>query len=358
MNRLLVGTQKGLVTFGRGTEDWYCEKVDFVGLPVTMLFSDPRNGAWWLGLAHKHWGQKLHRSFDQGRSWEEVAVPRYPRGSEVRPGKAASLRQIWCMHHGGLDQPERLFIGTEPGGLFISENGGNQFELVQSLWEHPSRPDHWFGTGTDYPEIHSIVIDPRDSDHIYVAVSCAGVFETTDGGKSWTPRNQGLTAAYLPNPRVDVGHDPHRLLLCASEPDVLWQQNHCGIFRSTDRGQSWNNVSDPEGLADYGFALAVDPNDPLRAWVIPASSDAMRVAPDLVLTVCVTEDGGKSWSALRNGLPKQYAFDLVFRHGLDIRSGTLAFGTNNGNVFLSEDFGQNWRQLSGNLARVNAVCFA
>lgn len=358
MNRILVGTQKGLVTFARGEQAWYGEASHFVGLPVTMVYTDPRNGNWWVGIAHKHWGQKLHRSTDQGQSWAEVSVPRYPKGSVVRAGKPASLRQIWVMQHGGLDRPERLYIGTEPGGLFVSNDGGKSFHLVDSLWNHPSRPQHWFGTGTDYPEIHSIIVDPRDSEHIYVAVSCAGVFETKDGGATWFPRNEGLVAAYLPNPSVEVGHDPHRLLMCASHPDVLWQQNHCGIFRSANAGQTWDNVTNPKGLPDYGFALAVDPNDPLRAWVIPATSDAIRVAPDLALCVCLTEDGGQTWRALRNGLPQQFAFDLAFRHALDLRAGTLAFGTNNGNLYISENFGESWLTISQYLSRVNVVCFA
>ncbi|MEL6589335.1 MAG: sialidase family protein, partial [Bacteroidota bacterium] len=324
MNRILLGTQKGLVIFARGEKEWYCERSLFVGLPVTMVYPDPRNGHWWVGIAHRHWGQKLHRSTDQGQNWEEIKVPRYPKGAEIRPGKAASLRQIWVMQHGGLDRPNRLYMGTEPGGLFVSENNGDDWQLVQSLWDHPSRPEHWFGTGTDYPEIHSIVLDPRYSDHIYVAVSCAGVFETKDGGQSWHPRNKGLIAAYLPNPNVEVGHDPHRLLLCPSHPSIMWQQNHCGVFRSVDAGQNWQLISEEGSLVDYGFALAVDPNDPERAWVIPAQSDAMRVAPDLGLYVATTQDGGQNWRALREGLPQQHAFDLVFRHAFDLRAGTLA----------------------------------
>jgi photosystem II stability/assembly factor-like uncharacterized protein len=139
---------------------------------------------------------------------------------------------------------------------------------------------------------------------------------------------------------------------------VLWQQNHCGVFRSINGGKEWQSISDENGLADYGFALAIDPASTNRAWVIPAISDEMRVAKDLALVVSYTEDGGKSWTALRNGLPQEHCFDIVFRHSLVYKSGILVFGTNNGNVYLSEDGGVSWQRVADNLPRVDAVVIA
>jgi photosystem II stability/assembly factor-like uncharacterized protein len=270
------------------------------------------------------------------------------------------MKKMWCMQHAGDDRPGGLWLGTEPGGLFYSEDNGAHFELVRSLWDHPSRQDpmQWFGAGRDYPFIHSIVVDPKDSAHIYIAVSCAGVFESKDGGASWAPCNQGLIAAYLPNPSAEVGHDPHLLLQSHQDTQVLWQQNHCGVFRSINGGKEWQSISDENGLADYGFALAIDPASTNRAWVIPAISDEMRVAKDLALVVSYTEDGGKSWTALRNGLPQEHCFDIVFRHSLVYKSGILVFGTNNGNVYLSEDGGVSWQRVADNLPRVDAVVIA
>lgn len=358
--KLLIGTSKGLIAYHRSSDAWKIEKAHFVGMPVSMVFADPRNNTWWVGLAHRHWGQKLHYSEDEGRSWKTVPMPKYPAGAEYRAGKPAVLKKVWCMQQAGPNRPGGLWLGTEPGGLFYSADNGQQFELVESLWNHPSRLDEnqWFGAGRDFPFIHSIVVDPRDEDHVYIAVSCAGVFETTDGGQSWAPRNNGLIAAYLPNPQVEVGHDPHLLLACNANPDVIWQQNHCGIFRTTNGGQSWDNVTDKDGLPDYGFALAIDHEDPDKAWVIPAVSDEMRVAPGLALCVCRTEDGGRSWQALRNGLPQEHCFDIVFRHSLAKQDNILAFGTTTGNLYLSEDYGDSWACLSSHLARVDAVTFA
>lgn len=355
--KLLIGTSKGLIVYERHKEHWVITGDHFLGMPVSVVWADDRTGTWWAALAHRHWGQKLHRSTNQGKDWEAAAVPVYPEGALLNNGKPATLRKIWVMEHAGADRPGELLLGTEPGGLFHSKDNGDSWQLVESLWNHPSRKELWFGAGRDQPYIHSIVVDPRDSDHFYIAVSCAGVFETTDGGDSWEARNEGLVAAYLPNPEAEIGHDPHRMFACRSNPDVLWQQNHCGIYRSTNGGRQWKNISGKNGFPDYGFALAVDHRDPARAWVIPAVSDEVRVAVDRALCVCRTDDGGKSWTALRKGLPQSYCYDIVFRHSLHISDNCLAFGSTTGNLYLSEDYGDSWTCLSHSLPRINFVHF-
>jgi hypothetical protein len=264
------------------------------------------------------------------------------------------------MQQAGLDRPNGIWMGTEPGGLFYSNDNGKRFHLVESLWNHPSRQDdnQWFGTGKDYPFIHSVLVDPRDSNHVYVGVSCAGVFETTDGGRIWMPKNNGLIATYLPKASVEIGHDPHQMLQCHIDPDVIWQQNHCGIFRTSNGGELWEDVSGKDGLPKYGFALAIDYQNPNVAWVIPAESDESRVPVDLKLKVCKTIDGGRNWFSIQKGLPETNAFDLVLRHGF-VKSGPLlAFGTNNGNIYLSHDEGETWKVASNNLASVNSVSFS
>lgn len=356
--KLLVGTSKGLIVYERKKGAWTIHSDHFLGLPVSVAWVDERNHTWWAALAHRHWGQKLHRSTDEGKHWEEVGTPRYPEGAVLKNGQPATLRKIWVLASGGADRPSELWLGTEPGGLFHSVDNGNSWNLVETLWNHPSRKDLWFGAGRDEPYIHSIVVDPRNSDHVYIAVSCAGVFETTDRGKSWQVRNDGLIAAYLPNPEAEIGHDPHRVFACRANPDVLWQQNHCGIFRSTDGGKKWEEVSGDDGFPYYGFALAIDHNNPDRAWVIPAVSDEVRVAADRALCVCRTEDGGRSWQELREGLPQNYCYDIVFRHSLNIKGNTLAFGSTTGNLFLSEDYGDSWQCLSSFLPRINYIHFA
>ncbi len=355
---ILVGASKGLIVFREKKSGWQIEQTHFVGLPVAMIYIDERTNTWWAGIAHRHWGQKLHFSRDEGLSWQEVPTPTYPPGSVLKSGKPATLRKIWCMTHAGADRPEELYLGTEPGGLFHSRDGGQSFQLMENLWRHPSRRHEWFGAGRDHPFIHSIVVDANDSNHFYIAVSCAGVFETSDNGQNWTPRNKGLKAAYLPNPDVEIGHDPHLLYACQAKPQMMWQQNHCGVYRSLDGGQNWLEVSGPDRFPYYGFALGVDHQNPERAWVIPAISDEMRVAHNLSLCVCRTEDGGQSWQALRKGLPQNHCFDIVFRHALAVHGEQLVFGTTTGNLFYSNDGGDHWEVLSNYLPRVDSVALS
>lgn len=357
--KLLAGTSKGLVVFEKDKKGWDIAAIYFEGLSISMVFIDERTNTWWVAISHRHWGEKLHTSTNEGVTWSEVAIPSYA-GHTYKLEKPAALKKIWVMQQAGVDRPGCLWLGTEPGGLFFSDDGGRSFHLNESLWNHPSRlnANQWFGAGKDYPFIHSIAIDPRNSDHVYVGVSCAGIFKTTDSGKTWAPRNKGLVAAYLPNPTSELGHDPHRIFICEKSPDVVWQQNHCGIFRSTDAGEHWNEVSGEDGFPKYGFSLATDNNNPEVAWVIPAHSDELRIPVDLALVVCKTEDGGKNWRRITNGLPGKNVFDIVLRHSFAKKSETLAFGTNNGNVYMSHDNGNSWSLITQNLATVNYITFA
>jgi hypothetical protein len=352
--KLLAGTSKGLIVIEKRNSKWLIEAVHFEGLTVSMVYADERSSTWWTGVSHRHWGEKLHYSIDAGGRWHDAGIPNYA-GFQYHPGTPASLRKVWVMQHAGVDRPGCLWVGTEPGGLFYTDDNGKNFRLNESLWNHPSRLNinQWFGAGKDFPFIHSIVVDHRDSNHVYVAVSCAGIFETRDGGKSWASKNKGLIAAYLPNPNAEIGHDPHCVLACKKNPDVLWQQNHCGVFRSHDGGQNWIDVSGRNGFPKYGFALAIDDENPDAAWVIPAQSDELRIPSGLRLVVCKTSDGGKLWQSVANGLPVSNSFDVALRHAFAKKDGLMAFGTNNGNLYLSEDEGLSWITVSQNLATVN-----
>jgi photosystem II stability/assembly factor-like uncharacterized protein len=355
---LILGTRKGLLIFERRGGSWRHARTAHLGVPVPYAFYDSRTGLLWASLDHGHWGTKLSRSADLGSTWTEVAAPKYPADAEVKDGVPATLRYVWVMAGGGADHPSRLYLGTDPGGLFRSDDGGETFELVAGLWNHPSRKTQWFGGGRDQPGIHSVLVDPRSSERVMVAISCAGVFATEDGGRSWTPRNRGQVATFLPDPQSEVGQDPHIVVRAPSAPEVLWMQNHCGIFRSTNNAESWTMVSQEGGPAHFGFAIAVDEKRPDTAWVVPARSDEQRVPVGGALCVCRTEDGGRSWTALRRGLPQEACFDLVYRHALDLRGSTLAFGSTNGNLYASEDGGESWQTLSAHLPLVYSVRFA
>ena len=355
MTHLYVATAKGLIHFqiDQAGEQWI--GTHFLGFNVTSIYFDQVNRRIWAGVSHKHWGQKLHFSDDDGANWSEVELPTL-RGLSLPNGKPAKLRQVWSFAQGGQTRPGHLWMGTDPGAMFLSEDHGQTFQLVESLWNHESRQSEgqWFGAGSDFPFIHSIIVDPTDQDHIFIAVSCAGVFESWDGGQSWKPKNKGLIAAYLPNPNVEVGHDPHILHQSPTDPNILWQQNHCGIFNSRNGGTHWQLVSQPNKTPHYGFAMVIDDKNPDLAWVIPAESDERRIAPDLRLQVYKTRDFGQTWEDDSAGLPTGHCFDIVLRQAFDKSGDLQAFGTTNGNLFVRYEH-MDWRCITSNLTKVNAL---
>ena len=354
-DHMLLGTRKGVFTLRRSGSTWDVENVALHGIPVPYADLDPRTGTLWATVDHGHWGHKLHRSDDRGATWPETAAPKYPEGAEIKPDVPASCRYLWVFAPGHASQPGRLYIGTEPGGLFVSDDDGETWSLNEPLWNVPERPEHWFGGGRDHAGIHSVVVDPRDADHIFIGISCAGVYETTDGGASWTIRNEGLRADYLPDPNAKVGQDPHLVVACEANPDAMWQQHHCGIWRTTDGARSWQEVTEADGPARFGFAVAVHETNADRAWVVPAISDEVRIAVDGALCVSRTDDGGATWTAFRNGLPQAHAYDITFRHALANAGDTLAFGTTTGNLYVSDDAGETWSAAAHNLPPIYSV---
>lgn len=198
--KLLMGTNKGLLILESNGNRCKLVQHAFEGIPVSYAAVDPRNQVLWACLDHGHWGQKLHRSRDGGATWEQIPTPKYPDGAIIREEEAATLSYLWIVAPGGIDQPERLYLGTEPGGLFQSDDGGDSFHFVEGLWTHPTRSKYWFGGGRDQAGLCSVIVDPRDSQHILVGISVGGVYESIDGGKTWEPRNCGLYASYLPEP--------------------------------------------------------------------------------------------------------------------------------------------------------------
>lgn len=366
-DRLLVATRKGLLTLER-THGWRLTSEYFLGENVVMTLADPRDGTLYGATQLGHFGPKLHRSEDGGQTWSELIPPAYPEKpadlEDVIAWSGAvvpwSVELIWSLEPGGLAQPGRLWCGTIPGGLFRSENRGESWEIVRSLWEMPERRQ-WAGGGYDYAGIHSICVDPRDSSHLTVAVSTGGVWTTHDGGATWNVQGKGLRAAYVP-PELAfelIPQDVHRLVQCAASPDAFWVQHHNGVFRSTDGAATFIEITDIPP-STFGFAVAVHPEDPQTAWLVPAVKDQTRVPVDGKMVVNRTRDGGASWKTLRQGLPQENAYDLVYRHGLDVdESGQrLAMGSTTGSLWISEDQGDSWQTVSTHLPPIACVRFA
>ena len=264
---------------------------------------------------------------------------------------------IWCLEAGGADQPGVLWAGTIPGGLFKSRDRGSSWELVDSLWQRPERAN-WFGGGYDQPGIHSICVDPRNSRHLTLAVSCGGIWHSEDEGASWNHRTRGMRAAYMPPERAEDPdiQDPHRMVACPADPERLWVQHHSGIFVSSDRGLNWREI-EQAGPSTFGFAVAVHPSDPDCAWFVPAVKDECRVPVDQRLRVTRTRDGGRHFEVLEQGLPQQLCYDLVYRHGLDVDGSgqCLAMGSTTGHLWVSGDQGDSWVLAAGHLPPIFAV---
>ncbi len=384
-DRILVATRKGTFLVDKTAGRWKPRLSGHEGALVNFVARDPNTGTLWAALGHGHWGAKLSRSTDGGKSWNDATQIKYPPGArylgtamptEDSPelGKPtlrdATVLKLWCLAFGA---PGDVYVGTIPGGLFVSRDGGETFELNHPLWNHESRGGdlfrsdgtgvtHWSGTpASDAGEfaagICSILVDPRNPARVLIAVSTAGVLETTDCGKCWRGRNRGLTNDYSPNPESEWGHDSHAIDLCAAEPEHVWQQNHCGVFYSSDGAATWNKVSDPNRGVHFGFPIAADAKDGKTAWVVPGKSDQQRMAIGGGVFVGRTQDGGKSWEQLRSGLPQENAYDVVLRHSLGCANGRVAFGSTTGNLYVSEDRGETWLTVANNLPPIYSVRF-
>ena len=348
-DHILISTRKGLFDLRRASKDnWKIKGTHFLGSPVT--FTLPTEAAWHVSITDGHFGPKMHASTDEGASWKEAVAPALPETEEQ------SVEMVWVMADDGAG---RLWAGTLPGALFTSEDNGTTWQLNRALWNDPTRGE-WSGGGYDEPGIHSICIDPRNRDHVTIAISIGGVWRTEDGGQTWELRTEGLRADYTP-PSVaydGVQQDPHQVVQCASVPDTLWMQHHNGIFRSTNLGKNWSEL-DQHQPSNFGFAVAVHPRNPDRAWFVPGVKDEYRYPKDGKLVVTRTDDGGKSFAILSNGLPKAASYDLIYRHALAIdESGErLVMGSTTGGAWITEDGGDFWHQLPERFPPIAAVRF-
>ena len=358
MDHLRVGTRKGLFTFTANGSGWQQQgEPAFLAQPVTALLDDPRDGTRYVALSLGHFGCKLHRSDDGGTTWQELLPPAYPASEAA---DAPALNMIWTLAPGGADQPGRIWCGTIPGGLFRSDDRGDSWTLVQSLWDRPERAK-WFGGGYDHPGIHSILVDRRDSRQLTLGVSCGGVWKSADDGASWAQAGHGLRAEYLPPEQAyePTSQDPHLIAACAADPDRIWCQHHCGIFVSSDGGRTFSELQGVKP-SNFGFAVAVHPARPDTAWFVPGVKDECRVPVDGRLVVTRTTDAGATVQALSGGLPQGQSYDLIYRHALvvDGSGERLAMGSTTGNLWTSADGGESWTLVSANLPPIAQVAFA
>ncbi len=345
---LLVGTEKGLFRVRADERDgaWQMDGPHLAGYPVlhTLAAAD---GRLYAATAHKIWGAHLYVSTDRGDTWEALdAVPQHPASSN-----RGATGSIWYL----AESDGRLYAGIDPAGLFRSDDRGRSWEPVTGLNEHPTR-------GTWEPSrgcfaVHSVYIDPARPDSMVAAVSAGGVYRSSDGGATWQPANAGVRAENLPEPYPETGHNVHRVVMHPRQPSRLYRQCYNGTYRSDDGARSWVEIT--AGLpSDFGYGIAVDPNDPDTVFQIPESSSHVRAPVDGKLRVYRSRDAGASWESSSAGLPDRHVYVTVLREAMDTDSRDpcgVYFGTSGGQLFVSPDGGDAWHEIASYLPRILSV---
>lgn len=364
---VLVATRKGAWIF-RGDvkrKTWRVDGPHFLGHIINHLVLDPRDGRTLLATAKTgHLGPTIFRSTDFGRSWKEAARP--PAFAKAKDGeKGRSVNHTFWLTPCHANEPNAWYAGTSPQGLFRSDDGGVTWEPFSSVNDDPQFRS-WMGSeqdGTpDGPKMHSIIVDPRDPNHLYFAMSGGGVHETRDHGKTWTALVKGMDVVEGFDTANIAFHDPHHVKMCPSNPDRLYQQNHCGIYRIDRPAQEWTRIGKrmPKNVGDIGFPMVVHPRDENIAWVFPMDGTTVwpRTSPEGKPAAYVTKNAGKTWQRLDAGLPKTQAWWTVKRQAMSADTHNpvgLYFGTTSGELWMSGDEGRRWTRIAQHLPEIYAV---
>ena len=352
---LLVGTMKGAFFFRSdpARKKWRMDGPHFRGESVYSLFHDTRGGRsrTFAAPTSMHWGATLRVSENLGKTWSEPDQHRvrFPEDSGL------AVAQIWQVVPGSRSEADVLYCGVEPAALFKSTDAGESWSPVEGLLKHEHRPKWMPGAGGLC--LHTIIPDPASTDRTLIAISAAGAYRTDDGGRTWRARNNGVRAEFLPDKHPEFGQCVHKIVHHPARPERLFLQNHWGLYRSDDWGESWTDIAN--GVpSDFGFAMAMHPQDGDTVYIVPLESDMFRCTPDAKFRVYRTSDAGSSWEALANGLPQENAYETVLRDCMatdSLDSAGVYVGTRSGKLFASSDSGDSWMEIAGNLPPVVCV---
>jgi photosystem II stability/assembly factor-like uncharacterized protein len=352
---VLIGTMKGafIARSNRARKRWEVGGPYFPGEAVYAMAYDGRAGRrrLWAGTNSMHWGAVLRTSDDFGATWTEPQVPkvRFPEDSGV------SLKQIWQIKPGRASEPNTLYCGVEPAALFESNDAGETWSLNRGLFDHPHRAQWQPGGGGLC--LHTIVPDATNPDRMTIAISTGGVYRTDDGGRSWAARTKGVRADFLPDKYPEFGQCVHKIVSHPSRPERLFLQNHWGLYRSDDGGDSWHDIA--KGVpSDFGFAMVMHPHDADTVYILPLESDGFRCTPEGKLRVYRTRDAGGSWEPLTKGLPQKDALETVLRDCMAadaLNPAGVYFGTRSGQLYGSSDGGASWSVVRAGLPPIVCV---
>ncbi|MES2364270.1 MAG: glycosyl hydrolase [Pseudomonadota bacterium] len=363
---LMIATRKGTWLYHSdiSRKTWRTDGPHFLGHIIHHMVLDPRDGKTLLAAAKTgHLGPTIFRSRNFGRTWKEAVRP--PAFAKTKSKAARVVDHTFWLTPGHASEPDVWYAGTSPQGLFRSTDGGVTWAPFSSINDDPQYRE-WMGSvqdGTpDGPKLHSIIVDPRDAHHLYFAMSGGGVHESRDGGRTFTALLDGLDVVAGFNPANAAFHDPHCVRICPSQPDRLYQQNHCGIYRLDRPSDRWVRIGKhmPKRIGDIGFPMVVHPRDADTAWVFPMDGTTVwpRTSPAGKPAVYGTGNGGKTWQRLAQGLPENQAWWTVKRQAMTADTCNpvgLYFGTSSGELWMSRDEGQQWSCIARHLPEIYAV---
>jgi photosystem II stability/assembly factor-like uncharacterized protein len=361
--RVLVGTRKGafVLTSDGKRERWDVSGPHFGGWEIYHLKGSPADPNRLYASQTSGWfGQIVQRSNDGGKTWETInnkfVYDGVPGTHQWYDGTAHpwEFKRVWHFEP-SLTDPDTVYAGVEDAAMFRTTDGGQTWNELPGLRGHESGP--FWAPGAGGLGLHTILLDPKNPQRMFIAISAAGAFRTDDGGATWTPINKGLRSEGIPNPTAEVGHCVHRIAMHRSRPDVLFMQKHWDVMRTDDAGDSWREVSG-NLPTDFGFVIDVHTHEPETIYVVPIKSDSEHYPPDGQLRVYRSRAGGNEWEPLTNGLPQRDCYINVLRDAMAVDaldSCGVYFGTTGGQVYASADAGDHWSAIVQNLPAVLSV---
>jgi photosystem II stability/assembly factor-like uncharacterized protein len=373
---VFIGTSKGGFIFSSDAQrrDWKFGDIQFKSWNVMHMQMDPRDRRLHAAVSHNVYGPTTHYSDDLGRTWTQAKqVPALTRpsksgrpastvdeafrseGGESIKDKPEKMIKVWNIAPGRANEPGVLYAGAQPASLFISRDRGETWTLNEALYDHPQR-GAW-NPGNGGLCLHTILLDPINLNRMYIAVSAAGCYRTDDGGQTWLPQNKNVRADFMPDKFPEFGQCVHKMVIHPSNPEVLYQQNHCGVYRSDNAGAEWVDIGEGRLPSRFGFPIAVHPTDPRTVYVVLEESDEYRMSVDGRFAVWRSRDAGGSWERITRGFPER-AHLVVLREAMatdDFEDAGIYIGTNTGQLFYSRDSGDKWELMADFLPPVQSV---